>query len=120
MFAVMKTITAEVVDTGQVRDKRGRKIVRAEERAALLAAYATSGLTQRAFAEREGVKYCTFTMWLAKQRKAGPGPKVAFARVDLNGGRMAAAMEVVLPDGVVVRGNTVEQVLALVAQLRRC
>ena len=40
MSGVMKTITAEVVDTGQKRDKRGRRIVRVEERVALLAAYA--------------------------------------------------------------------------------
>ena len=114
-------ITAEVVDTGQKRDKRGRQIVRPEERAALLAAYAQSGLTQRVFAEREGVKYCTFTTWLARQRKGGEaGAKVTFARVDLNGGRLAGAVEVVLPDGLVVRGSNLEQIIALVAQLRRC
>ena len=120
MLAVMKTIAAELIDAGEKRDKRGRRIARAEERAALLAAYATSGLTQRAFAEREGVKYCTFTAWLAKQRQGEPRPKVAFARVDLNGGRGPSPLEVVLPDGVVVRGSNVEQILALVAQLRRC
>ena len=117
---MMKTITAEVVDTGKKRDKRGRQIVQAEERVALLAAYATSGMTQRAFAEREGVKYCTFTAWLARQRKREPEPKVAFARVDLNHGRVAGGLEVMLPDGVVVRGSNVEQILALVVQLRRC
>ncbi len=117
---VMKMITAEVVDTGEKRDKRGRKIVRAEDRTALLTAYATSGLTQRAFADREGVKYCTFTAWLAKQRKSEPGSKVAFARVALNRGHPTVGLEVVLPDGVVVRGSNVEQILALVAQLRRC
>jgi hypothetical protein len=36
MLAVMKTITAELVDAGEKRDKRGRRIARAEERAALL------------------------------------------------------------------------------------
>ena len=49
-----------------------------------------------------------------------PGRKVAFARVDLNSGRMTGGLEVALPNGVVVRGGNVEQIIALVAQLRRC
>lgn len=66
------------------------------------------------------MKYGTFTAWRARQHKREPGAKMAFARVDLNGGRVAGTMEVVLPDGVVVRGSNVEQILALMAQLRRC
>ena len=45
----MKMITAEVVDTEEKCDQRGRRIMPEKERAALLAAYAESGLTQRAF-----------------------------------------------------------------------
>ena len=118
----MKTLTPKVVDTGQKRDMRGRRILGVEERAALLAAYETSGLTQRAFAEREGVKFCTLTTWLARHRREGGAkPKATFIEVRLNGGRGAAALEVVvLPDGLIVRGSDPTVVVALIGQLRRC
>lgn len=117
----MNTLTAELVDTGQKRDARGRRMVRPEERAALLAAYESSGLTQRAFAEREGVKYCTLAKWLLLQRrKLAPAAKAAFAEVRLNGGRAVGPIEIVLPDGLIVRGTDPEQVIAVVARLRRC
>ena len=38
-LASMKTLATEVVDTGEKRDTRGRRIVRAEERSALISAY---------------------------------------------------------------------------------
>jgi hypothetical protein len=44
----MKTVTAELVETGENRDARGRRVMRVEAREALLAAYASSGMTQRA------------------------------------------------------------------------
>ena len=66
----MKTLTAELVETGEKRDARGQRVMRAEVREALLAAYASSGMTQRAFAEREGVKYCTLAI-VASASKAG-------------------------------------------------
>ena len=50
----MKTLAStEVVESGQRRDTRGRRIIPPEEQAALIAEYEKSGLTQRAFAERE-------------------------------------------------------------------
>jgi hypothetical protein len=39
----MKTLQTEVVDTGEKRDTRGRRIATAEEKAALIAAYEGSG-----------------------------------------------------------------------------
>jgi hypothetical protein len=36
----------------------------------LLAAYETSGLTQKEFARREGVRFPTFTAWLVRHRRA--------------------------------------------------
>jgi transposase-like protein len=117
----MKTLTAELVETGEKRDARGRRVMRAEVREALLAAYASSGMTQRAFAEREGVKYCTLTKWLLLQRrKAATATPPAFAEVRLNGGRAPGTVEIVLPDGVLVRGTEAEQVIAVVTRLRRC
>lgn len=118
----MKTIAAEVVDRGEKQDARGRRIARAEERAALVEAYEKSGLTQRAFAEREGVKYCTFTAWLGRHRRSPQAkPEGAFAQVDLGlGGRLGGAIEVVMPDGVLVRGHDGGQIAILVAKLRGC
>jgi hypothetical protein len=43
-----------LVNTGEKRDSRGRRIAAADHRAALIAAYEASGLTQREFADREG------------------------------------------------------------------
>lgn len=113
---------AEVVDNGQKRDKRGRRIERAEHRAALIAAYEKSGLTQRSFAEREGVKFFTFAAWLAKHRRAA---KPAFAEVALRPGSIglmgsSPGLEVVLRDGVVIRGSDLDEVAGLVERLRRC
>lgn len=113
----MTTLTTEVIDTGAKRDTRGRRIATAEEKAALIAAYLNSGLTQRAFAMREGVKFCTFAAWLGRHRRGSPGGR--FAEVDL--GRAASAgIEITLPDGLVVRGSDVEQLAGLIERLRRC
>ena len=43
----METIGAELVDTGAKRDGRGRRLAVREEAQAALAAYESSGLTQR-------------------------------------------------------------------------
>lgn len=116
----MKALTAEVVDTGQKRDLRGRRIVRGEEREALIAAYERSGMTQKAFAAREGVKFCTFTAWLSRRRRVAQPPKTAFAEVSVPIGTVTGLVEVVLPDGVVIRGGDAQRVAAIAAQLRRC
>ncbi len=115
----MGAITTEVVETGARRDTRGRRIATAEEKTALIAAYAQSGLTQRAFAQREGVKYCTFAAWLGRHRRETG--RARFAEVDL--GRVAGAglaLEITLPDGLIVRGTDVEQLALLIGRLRPC
>jgi transposase-like protein len=73
----MMTITTELVETGAKRDGRGRRIATQEEREALIAQYRESGLTQKAFAEREGIKFSTFTSWVQGRRHAGKcsGPR---------------------------------------------
>lgn len=116
----METVTTELVETGEKRDRRGRRIALAQARAAAIAAYEQSGLTQRAFAEREGIKFFTFTHWLRVERARKP-QTARFAEVTVR--RPSApisAMEVALPDGVVVRSGDIEQVVALVQRLRRC
>ena len=67
----MGTTITEWVDTGEKRDERGRRMVPAKERALLIEAYGKSGLTQRAFAKREGIKYFTFIDWLQQARQRG-------------------------------------------------
>lgn len=116
----MKALNTEVVDTGQKRDTRGRRIARPEEREALIAAYERSGLTQRVFAEREGIKFCTFTAWLARSRRRTRPAKPTFAEVSMPMGLAGSLVEVVMPDGIVIRGNDPERVVAMVAKLRSC
>ncbi|HVU17415.1 MAG TPA: hypothetical protein VHD32_10840, partial [Candidatus Didemnitutus sp.] len=54
------TGTTELVETGEKRDTLGRRRTPVERRGELLALYRQSGLTQRAFARREGLNYTTF------------------------------------------------------------
>jgi hypothetical protein len=114
----METIAAELLDTGAKRDGRGRRLALRREREAVIAAYERSGLTQREFAQREGIKFFTFVGWLKRQRAASPGP--AFVQVKMARRAAGAGLEVALPNGVVVRGGELEQVAALVERLSRC
>jgi transposase len=79
-----------------------------------------SGLTQRAFAEREGIKFSTFTAWVQGRRLAGRrGRKVRFTEVPLMApAPVMVGLAVQLPDGVVVRGTNASEVAALVRALR--
>ena len=115
----MATITTELVDTGAKRDGRGRRLATAIERAALLLAYRRSGLTQRAFAEREGIKYCTFTSWVQGRRQVRePGAKARFAEVAMAVPGPVAGLSIHWPDGVVTRGANAGEVVELVRALR--
>ncbi len=114
----MPTIQAEVVESGQKHDTKGRKIADAARRAEVLAAYDASGLTQRAFARREGVNYYTLVNWLERRRQRTPRTQpVRFAQLRLGAGGPAAGLEVCLPGGIVVRGHDVGQLAALVKAL---
>jgi transposase-like protein len=109
-----------LVDDKQKRDRRGRRIVAPERRAELLSAYATSGLTQSAFARREGINFHTFVAWLGQHRKAGAAtPGVRFQEVCLAPGSGAEpSLEVELPGGLTVRGSNAAAVAELVRALR--
>lgn len=123
----MGTIVAEVVEVAE-RDARGRRRVSAKQRAEYVRAYVQSGLTQAAFAKREGLRYPTFAHWVQKAKRAGAcelpprSGAVQFAQVQLPSSaaamRSTASVEVQLADGVVVRGGDVEQIAALVRALR--
>jgi hypothetical protein len=96
----------------------------------LLAAYRLSGLTQKAFARREGIKYTTFCCWAQAERRKGrlaaapagrkrrAGEPVRFLEAKLPVGAPAAPLEVRLPDGTSVRGPNAAEVAALVRALR--
>jgi transposase-like protein len=117
----VQTIEAELVRDGRKRDERGRRIVEESERERLLAAYESSGLTQKEFARREGVKYPTFVAWLARKRRGVraqvPAGPVNFRQVLIGTGG-AAGLEVGLPDGTIVRGARAGEVAELVRALR--
>jgi hypothetical protein len=80
----MSTITAEVVDTGEKRDARGRRVTPGARRRQLVQAYRGGGLTMADFARREGINYSTFAGWVAKSaREPAPRAPVRFAEVAL-------------------------------------
>ena len=117
----MEPITAEVLDDRRKSDSRGRRIVAAERRAELLEAYVASGLTQRAFAKREGINFHTFIGWLQRQRGSvvAGAPALRFQEVSVTTPpKSAAPLEVVLPGGWIVRGQEIAAVAELVRALR--
>ena len=118
--------SSAVVETLQIakHDERGRRIADAQEKEALMAGYATSGMTQRAFAQREGINPYTFAGWLREKRlreaEAKPAPTTGPRFVELGFPRVASgfSLEVVLPDGLIVRGSEAKPLAALVRGLR--
>ena len=113
----MTTLSTEVLD--QTRDARGRQVRTAREREEYLNAYRASGLSQMAFAKREGIKYMTFVSWVqaAKRQEAVDGP-VKFTQVTLPAAAKESILEVRLPDGSVIRGDSASQVGELIRLLR--
>lgn len=121
----MGTIVAEVVDDGEKRDGRGRRLTAAVRRAEVVRAYRASGLTMAAFARRERIKYPTFAGWVCKTAKQHPARRTAidFAEVRLplmapSSDSVGDWLEVRLPDGTVVRGARIEELAALVRALK--
>jgi hypothetical protein len=104
-------------------DGGGRRLANERERRRLLAAFDTSGLTQRVFAGQEGINYFTFAGWL-RQRRQKNGQLAVTARpqppafVEVNLPRATFAVEVVMPGGLVVRAGRIEDVVACVKGLR--
>lgn len=123
----------ELVETGEKHDVLGRRRTPAERREELLAAYRASGLTQSAFARREGIRYSTFCTWAQAERRSGGlppapagrkrrrvgSPAVRFAEVRLPGiAAPVPGLEVRLPDGTLLRGGSAVELAALVRALR--
>jgi transposase-like protein len=116
------TAKVELVETGEKRDRVGRKITPAARREELVGARQCSGLTQVEFARREGVRYPTFASWVQQARAANgaerPAAKVRFAEVQWPASFGASALEVRLPDGTQLRGGSAAELAKLVRALR--
>lgn len=124
-----QTTTAEIVDDGQRRDRRGRVSWSKQQRMELLAEYERSGISQAAFARRAGVRYPTFAHWVQEARRqprglTGPKPRAAaprFAEVrlaaDTSAPSAASELSVSLPGGLIARGADATALAALVRAL---
>jgi hypothetical protein len=100
----MGTFQTEVVLSDK-RDSRGRAIADRQRREEVLVEYDRSGMTQKAFAKHEGIKYHTLVSWLAWRRRMGVASGAKFAEVRLGPVSRPAGLEVMLPNGLVVRGE---------------
>ena len=119
----MAVLETQLIETGEKRDGRGRKIRPADHRAEFVRTYQSSGLTMAAFARREGLKYSTFVGWVLKGTARGPGrvAPVRFAEVRLPlppPSGPAPGLEVRMVDGTVARGTNAGELAALVRALR--
>ena len=114
----MEPIATEVVEDQRKQDSRGRKTIDAARREQLLAAFEKSGLSQRAFARREGINFHTLVGWRQRYRGAGGKRPVRFEELTLTHRPKAAGLEVTLPGGLVVRGTRPAEGAELVRALR--
>lgn len=110
-------------------DRRGRLRYAPEQKAALVEAYAASGLSGPKFAALHGVNYQTFAAWLQKRKRAEapaalPAPRdwalVEVAVPALRG--TASCLTVLLPGGAELRvagPDSVPLAAALIRELSR-
>ena len=118
----METTPTEIITQERVRDGRGHRLYSTRRRDEIIAAYQASGLTQVAFARREGIKYSTFTAWLQGRRRAAqstcavPSPPLRFVEASVPAG--GSGLEVTLPDGTRVRGASAREVAEVAQALR--
>jgi transposase-like protein len=120
----MKATPTEVITPERARDDRGHRLYTRERREELIAAYQESGLTQVAFAQREGIKYSTLTGWLQGRRRATPSAPIPCAAgplrfVEASTPPSWRGVEVTLPDGTWLRSGTAGELAELLRMLRR-
>jgi len=80
------TLAKSVTPVAVIRsDRRGRFLVRAEQRRLILQAFDASSLSAMAFSRQHGLCYSTFANWVQKRRKdaaAPPSPVACVAPPD--------------------------------------
>ena len=115
------TVSTELVTEGERRGRQGRRFFSAQRRQELLAAFGESGQTRREFARREGIKYTTLCNWVQQVDKVGERAKapvaVRFTEVTLPASK-PVGLEVRLPDGTTLRGESVAELAKLARALR--
>lgn len=113
--------TAEIVENGQKRDRRGRTSWPKQRREELLAEYDKSWLSQTAFARRAGVRYPTFAHWVQERRRGGStqskGVVARFVEVGLPMAPTSSELSVTLPGGLVACGADAHALASLVRAL---
>jgi transposase-like protein len=118
----METTLTEVITPERTRDGRGHRLYTDGRRDELIAAYQASGLTQVAFAQREGIKYSTFTAWLQGRRRAAQGtsgaPTAPLRFLEASAPPDWRGLEIILPDGTRVRGASAREVAEVAQALR--
>lgn len=131
MATAVSTTDAELIEDEHKRDTRGRRIAEPRRREEIVAGYAGSGLTQKTYARQEGVNYHTLVSWLGRRRResdrAAPPPAPSapvasvarFAQLTWPSAAPSAVsrLEVVLPDGVILRGDDPAALLVLLNAL---
>lgn len=104
-------------------DRRGRMLIAAEQREALLDAFERSGLSAMAYCRQNGLIYQTFAAWVQKRRcsriqEAAP----AFAEVVVETRSPvtspATALRVTLPSGAVLELSSRDQLPLAIELLR--
>lgn len=97
------TATMELVESGEKRDRVGRRITLVARRDELVGAWQRSGLTQAEFARREGMRYPTFASWVLSARRTGRrsqrGRRCVLPKCNLPASVGALGLEVRLADG---------------------
>ncbi len=117
-----QSLTAEVVEDGQRRDRRGRVSWPRQRKEELLAEYERSGLSQAAFARQAGVRYPTFAHWVQERRRGSSAGATGVAPRFVEIGVPAAPppsseLSVTLPGGLIARGADAGALAALVRAL---
>ena len=118
----MDTTPTELLDENK-RDGRGRRLTPKAERDRLIEAYEQRGLTQRAFCEQQGLRYCTFVSWLKKKRDSDGSAGQSMSRTPvfheslIVPGGQRGSLEILLPAGTIVRGSDAGELARLVRAL---
>lgn len=121
----MESIEAEVCVESGKSDRQGRRIRDASEWSSILDRYDQSGLTQRAFCLREGLRFGTLVAWLGRRRKndgvlMGAQPKAKFHELSLSSpaDSPCSSLEVTLSDGTILRGTQASELAELIRLLK--